>query len=142
MIPEIQTRLRDAAGTPFALVSGITALAQVKDRPSALPAAYVYILNDASDPSSRMTGPVLQRTVADVAIVLVTENVSDPLGDAAADDLEQLKIFVRTQLLGFVPIAGIDPLEHVGGVVTRAIKGTVWFQDVFSAAYYQEETDV
>jgi hypothetical protein len=142
MIPEIQNRLRTAAGTPFAVVGGITALAQVKDRPAAMPAAYVFILNDASGQNQRMTGPVMQRTEADVAVVIITENVSDPLGDAAADDLEQLKIFVRMQLLGFVPMPGIDPIEHVGGAVTRAVKGTVWFQDVFSAAYYQQETDV
>jgi hypothetical protein len=139
MIAEIQNRLLTAPNTPFAIVEGATQLAQVKDRPTALPAAYVLILQEASAPTSRAMGPVLQRTEADIGVIIVTENVGDARGDAVSDDLELLKRFVRQQLIGFVPEGVDDPIEHVSGEIIKARSGTVWFQDVFGAAYYQEE---
>ncbi|QND45202.1 hypothetical protein HB780_05455 (plasmid) [Rhizobium lusitanum] len=139
MIPEMQARLRTAPDTPFRLVAGATALAQVKDRPVTMPAAFVIPLEDASEPNSRMAGPVLQRTQADVGVIIICENMSDPLGQAVTDDLTELKKFVRRNFIGFVPNERCDPVEHVSGSILRARSGTVWFQDIFATAYYQEE---
>jgi hypothetical protein len=138
MIAEVQQRLR-GTGSPFRAVAGATALAQVKDRPIAMPAAFVIPLQEASEPNSRIDGPVFQRTAADVGVIIVCENVADAKGGATNDLLSDLKAWVRRQLIGFAPTAEADPMEHVTGGIIKAAQGTVWFQDVFGTAYYQEE---
>lgn len=138
MIAEVQARLR-VSGSPFRLVGGATALAQVKDRPTALPAAFVLPLQEASEPNSRLSGPVLQKTAADIGVVIICENVADPKGGTTNDVLTDLKKWVRKQLIGFEPVDGADPMEHVSGAIIKALSGAVWFQDIFGTAYYQEE---
>ncbi|WP_337267061.1 phage tail terminator protein [Oryzifoliimicrobium ureilyticus] len=127
-----------SSGTPFALVEGANELAEVKDRPTNTPAAYVYIGNEVSEKNARMTGPVFQRMSVDVSVVIVAENLSG--AGAASGDIDVLKAWVRRQLLGFVP-AGIqaDPLEHIQGQLTQAKDGMVWFEDQFGTAVYIEE---
>jgi len=140
-IAEIKARLA-GTGTPFRLVEGATALAQLKDdRPNAMPAAFVLIAKEATDDNERMTGTVLQRSERDVMVVIVTEDLADPLGDAAADALESLKTFVRGKLLGFVPTDMVEPITHVAGEVVEARAGAVWFEDTFSAPIYLKEQD-
>ncbi len=139
MIADIQSRLRDAPGTPFALVSGAVDLAQVRDHPPALPAAFVVILREASSDNERATGPILQRTAADIGVVLVFEHLGSPLGDPAADALETLRGWVRRHLVGFLPADAADPLEHVEGELVKARGGTVWWQETFGTAYFSQE---
>lgn len=137
MIAEIKARLLEA-GTPFAMVEGATAYAQVKDRPNVMPAAFVLPLEEASQPNNRMGGKVLQRTEADIGVVIILENLSGFDGDAAADELETIKRWTRRQLVGF-EIEDCDPLEHVAGEILQARSGTVWFQHTFSTVYFEEE---
>jgi len=70
--------------------------------------------------------------------VIVTSNLSQVNNAAAANDVEVLKAYVRSKLLGFMPEGAADPLEHVEGELQSAIGGTVWFEDVFTTAHYQE----
>ena len=87
-----------------------------------------------------MTGPVLQRTEADVAVIIVTRNVSDGTGGAAADDIESLKSAVRGALIGWSPASGdADPVEHVSGNLLKAKNGSVWHRELFAAAYLTME---
>nr|WP_298099770.1 hypothetical protein [uncultured Shinella sp.] len=137
MIAEIQAQLRDAAGTPFALVEGAVSLAAVKDRPTAMPAAFVIPLRDASSGNQRATGGVLQTTAADIGVVLIFENLASPLGDPAADELESLKGWVRARLVGF-EIDECDPLEHIEGELVKARSGVVWWQETFGTSFLQE----
>ena len=140
-ISEIKLRLLEAS-TPFTLVKGATALAQVKDRPDAvLPVAYVVATKEISAENMRATGRTMQRTERDIMIVIVCEDLGDSDGDTVQDPLEELKTFVRGKLLGFVPsdTAG-EPLTHVGGEVIEAASGCVWFADTFSAPTYLQET--
>lgn len=137
MITEIRQRLL-MEGTPFAIVEGAVALAQVKDFPPATPAAYVFMVRDASEPNSRMNGPVMQRTAADIAVVIVFEQLAEPLGDPAADELETIVAWVRACLLGFGG-STFEPLEHVSGELVQSKGGAVWQQETFGTAYYQEE---
>lgn len=139
-IPEIKARLLQAP-SPFKAVRGATAMAQVKDRPAGeLPQAFILATEEASAASTRATGPVLQRSERDVAVVLVIENLGDPDGDRASDDLEELKRFVRRRLIGFVPSDMAEPITHVRGEIVEAIGGTVWFADTFAAPIYLQET--
>lgn len=137
MIGEIRQRLL-MDGTPFALVGGAVALAQIKDVPPAMPAAYVFMVRDASEQNSRMNGPVLQRTAGDVAVVIVFEQLAEPLGEPAADELETMFGWVRACLIGFGGET-FEPLEHVSGELVQAKGGAVWWQETFGTAYYQEE---
>ena len=82
---------------------------------------------------------VQQRLQRDVMVLMVTEDLADPLGDAAADALESLKSYVRDRLIGFVPSDMVDPITHVGGEVVEAGNGAVWFEDTFSAPTYLQE---
>ncbi|OCJ64011.1 hypothetical protein A6U96_09420 [Agrobacterium tumefaciens] len=137
MIDSILARLLENE-TPFAIAGGAAELADVKDRPVNLPAVYVYISHEKSAPNEHVN-ILRQRTAFDVAVVIVTENLSRGDNGAARADIEALKSFVRGQLLGFLPAGASDPLEHVEGEIQQALNGVVWFEDVFTSAYYQEK---
>ena len=126
-------------GTPFAMIEGAARLADVDDRPNATPACFVVTIEEASAENERATGPVLQRMEADIAVVIITNNLTDRNMGQAATDIEELKAWVRGKLLGFVPDGADEPMEHVSGELVKARGGTVWFEDRFGVATYLEE---
>ena len=141
-VSEIKLRLL-AAPTPFTAVLGATSLAQIKDggKPEpAAPVAYVLTAREASADNERMTGSVLQRSERDILVAIYTEHLGDPMGGDAEDELEALKAFVRTRLIGWstTDMNG-EPITHVAGEVADARAGGVWFEDTFSAPTYIQE---
>lgn len=139
IVGEVIAKLKAISPAPFALVEGIVELAAVKGRPLALPAAYVFVRQEQAGPNQRMTGPVLQPLELDIAVVIITENLSS---DAAlGEDLEVLKDKARGALLGMVPAQAQDgtPLEYVSGEVVRLGGGVVWHESVFSASIFVTE---
>lgn len=136
IVKDIIDRL-SGTGSPFRIVEGANELAEVKDRPATTPAAYVYVASEASKPSERFNGPVLQRLEMDIAVVIVTDNNAGAL--QVADDIESLKAFVRGRLLGYVSPSAFDPIEHVLGQVAQIKDHMVWFEDVFATAKYLQE---
>jgi hypothetical protein len=136
IIAEIIARL-NSAGTPFAIIEGVNELAEVKDRPRTIPAAFVYVATEASLPNERMSGRVFQRTETDIAVLIITENHSGKID--VARDIESLKAWVRGRLIGFKPASASDPIEHAMGQIQNAKDRMVWFEDVFATAYYQTE---
>ncbi len=134
-------RLKAIDPPVFAIVEGAGEFAAIdRSPPTAMPAAFVLIETEESAESERGTGPVLQRCEADVAVVIVTDNVSDATGGAAAADLETLKAKVRGALIGFVPDAeGADPVQHISGELLKARGGTLWQKELFAVAFYLEE---
>jgi len=140
-IPEMKARLLEGS-TLFTVVLGATSFAQVKDRPAAaLPVAYVFVSEEESDENERLTGPVLQRTQRDVSVVYVLEHQGDADGGDVADPLEDIKVFGRGRLIGFVPSDMNEPITHVRGAVLEAADGVVWWADTFSAPIYLMETN-
>ena len=140
LVSDIITRLEAIDEPTFRIVDGAAAFAAVKDKPRAFPAAYVFVKEDASAPTERMTGPVLQRMETDVAVLIIAGNVSDSRGAAASADIEALKASVRAALVGFVPDASNgEPLQHLSGQLVKFIGGTVWFEDVYATATYLQE---
>lgn len=140
VVSEIIARLKPETGAVFAIVDGAGGWAAVSDSvPMATPAAYVVALREASEENARMTGPVLQRLEADIAVILVTSNVSDAIGGAAAGDIEALKAWVRARLIGFTPASAADPLIHVSGELLKTKNGVVWHEEVYGASTYLEE---
>ena len=139
-VASIIARLSSAVPPAFAIVEGATEWAAVSNGvPTALPAAYVMTLREASEASERMTGPILQRMEADIAVVLVTSNVSDVAGGAVSADIEELKKWTRARLIGFTPVGSDEPLQHVSGELLKAKNGVVWHEEVVGAATYLEE---
>lgn len=138
---EIRDRLKAMDPAIFRLVEDAAAFASLVGEPKTTPAAYVLVEEEQSGDNERMTGPVLQRVEADIAVVIITRNVSDAIGGAAAGDIDALKAVVRKALIGFVPTAsqGGDPLIHVSGNLLKAKNGHVWHRELFGAAYYLEE---
>ncbi|MFC5445476.1 phage tail terminator protein [Rhizobium halophytocola] len=128
------------SGTPFRMVGGAGDLANVKDRPTTSPAAFVYVAADQSLPNERATGRVLQRSEIEIGVVIVASNLSATNNAAAAADIEALKAYVRAQLIGFQPGGDTEPLEHHAGELQQAIGGTVWFEDIYRTATYLQES--
>lgn len=138
IVSQCIARLQALQAPAFAIVEGAVELSAVKGRPNAMPAAYVFVKEEAARPNERMTGPVLQRLEQDIAVVLITENLSDTHGAALGEDLESLKANVNGALLGLVPTNSDDgsPLEYVSGAVLRMQGGVVWHESIFSASTY------
>ncbi|TIY11028.1 MAG: hypothetical protein E5V16_08160 [Mesorhizobium sp.] len=138
---EFQQRLRDIDPPLFRLVEGAAAWASLNGEPKTTPAAFVLVEEEHSGENQRMTGNVLQRTEADVAVIIVTRNVSDGTGGAAADDIEILKDAVRGALIGFEPtsVNNADVVEHISSNLLKAKNGHVWQRELFGAGYYLVE---
>lgn len=140
LVSELIARLKPGAGgDAFAIVEGATEFAAIDTVPTAMPAAYVLTLREASAENSRATGRALQRLEADIAVVIITSNLSDVPGSAVSADIEDLKEWVRGRLVGFEAPSSADPIEHVSGELLKTKNGTVWWEDVFGAASYLTE---
>jgi len=138
IVSEIRTHLNDGQ-TVFKTVAGAIEFSQIEKKRLASPAAYVMVPEDASGENSRMAG-VLQRLETDVAVLIVVDNFSGLTGEAAGDELEDLKAFVRTKLIGFEPASAGEPITHVSGELLKASGGTVWWEDRFSVPSYLEHS--
>jgi hypothetical protein len=140
IVDQVIARLNAIDPAVFSIVGGAIDFSAIDDVPTATPAAYVLIEEEASDPSERATGPVLQRCEADVAVIIIAGNISDLAGGAAAGDLEALKTAVRGALVGFVPDAETgEHLEHIGANLLKARGGCVWHRELFGIGTYIEE---
>ncbi|QDG74453.1 hypothetical protein [Labrenzia sp. PHM005] len=126
------------AGTPFKEVAGAIEFAAIEKRRRAVPAAYVLVAEEAGSDNSRSTGGVLQELASDIAVILVTENLTDGRMSAAAGDIEVLKSWVRSKLIGFVPTGTETELIFISGKLLKAKSGTVWFEDLYGATSYLE----
>lgn len=134
-------RLQEMDPQPFAMIGGAVDFASIDNGTFAMPAAFVLVEEEASAPTERMTGPVLQRCEADVAVVIVTENFTDATGEAAAGELGPLKAAVRGRLIGFVPEGTDEPVQHVEGKLLKARNGKAWQRELFAAGFYLEEQE-
>lgn len=140
LVSDVITRLQAIDPPVFALVDGAIGLAALKGVPDAVPAVYVFVKEEASSPTERMTGLVLQRVETDLAVLIIAGNVSDAQGSAAAVDLEGLKAAVRGALIGFVPDATHgEPVQHVSGQLVQFKGGYAWHEDLYAAVTYLQE---
>lgn len=131
-------RLQAMSSQSFALVEGAAELATLVDQPPALPAAYVYLADEASGENERMSGSVSQLVHADVAVVIITGNIADATGRAAAADLRLLVNSVRGSLIGWQPDGTTDVMTHVSGTLVKAKAGVLWWEEKFATSYLLE----
>lgn len=140
VVSEIIARLQPDEGPRFAIVAGIASFGALDGRPpTAVPAAYVFTLREESAPNARMTGSMLQQLDSMIGVVIVTGNVSDAVGGAASADVENLKDWVRGQLIGFQAPSAQAPIEHVSGEILKTKNGYVWWEEAYAATSYIEE---
>ncbi len=137
IVQSIRERLAAELEGTFAIVEGAIELASLKGRPTALPAAYVITAREASDDNALM-GSVRQLVQADILVVIVTDNLSDPRGQAAGDDIEGLKAKVRRALIGWEPDGAEDVITHVSGLLSAARDNVVWWEETFATSYFLE----
>ena len=88
MIASILDRLKTQcpAFRLFGRVADLAALEASQGAPRAVPAIYAFVAEEAAAENERVTGPLLQRNEIDVALLIITRNVSDPAGGAASGD--------------------------------------------------------
>ncbi|MBP0439436.1 phage tail terminator protein [Tianweitania sediminis] len=140
LVDVVIARLRDTSGSPFRLVEPIAELAALKDGPNTTPAAFVVILEEVAGESERLTGPVLQPVEVDLGVYIVTSNVSDATGGAAAGEIDSLKAWVRQQMIGFAPNAEHgEPFTLIAGKLVRAAKGSVWWGETYGVTTWLEQ---
>lgn len=141
IVDEALAKLRAECSDLFRTLGTAADMAALKDgRPTAMPAAYLYIVEEASDDNTRLNGPSLQRTEVDLGLMIITANLSDAKGGAAARDLEALKIAARRALVGWQPASADTPIENVGGKLVKANAGAVWWENTFGTAFFLEGT--
>lgn len=139
LISEIKERFDDQCGDIFRVIGLVSDLAALKDiKPLATPAAYIFIKSEASGPNTLMNG-LRQRTEFDIGIMLITTNVSDAKGAAAAVDIETLKGATRGALVGWQPASAAGAIENIGGEIVKAANSTIWWEHVVGAAAYLED---
>lgn len=136
---EIITRLRALPSSPFAVVDGAAALAAIADAPLAMPAAYVALVDERSEPNRYFGNAVGQQTGCQLAVIIYTRNVSDHIGAAAASEIGALKRAVRRGLVGWKP-ASAEMITHVAGELVRARGGVVVWQETFETTYELTES--
>ncbi len=127
----------------FRVIEGVGAFTALTSNPNmtpALPAAYVVIEHENSGENERTTGSeVLQLCQADVAVVILTANLTDASGGVAGEDLETLKEAVRHALIGFCPDQSAGyPVQHVEANILKFKNNVVWHRELFVASQYLE----
>lgn len=135
IVAEVIDRLKSAPGTPFRLIAGAAQLAALTDAPTALPAVFVFVKEEASGDNERLND-LAQRTEMDLGVVIVAGNVADALGAGAAADIEQLKAHVRSRLVGWQPASSDEAITHIGGQLVRSRAGAVWWEMTLGCAFY------
>lgn len=96
-------------------------------------AAWVIPVADAPGANALENG-IEQRVAVRFGVVVALRNVSDARGDAAIDDLEALRIDVRTQLLGWIPPDAFEVITRGQGRMLALDNMELWWLDEFLTA--------
>lgn len=104
------------------------------------PAAFVVPLSDMPSDDESFSGQTIQQVVGSVAIVFCLDSYRDELGQAAAADLNALRVAVRRALLGWVadPDTG-EPVRAGKGQLLDFGGGRTWWADEYDITYYWSE---
>jgi hypothetical protein len=102
--------------------------------PRSTPAAFVFIVEESADENS-VDAPFIQEIDVTLAVVLVVRHVGDTLGAAAGVDMDSLRAAVLAALMGYVPLAGYDPLARRKSSLLAFRDGHMWWQETWSTRY-------
>lgn len=113
--------------------------AAVKQSVVATPSAFVLMVKETPEPSTRASVVTVQKVEVKVPVVYAVRNYQvSSLGDATADDLLAVRREAFDALVGWKP-TGYDqvlPAEFAGGQLLAYDTATVWWQDIFRIRYW------
>ncbi len=119
------------AGVPaFSRVSGAAAMAAAMQSGRFDHSAYVFI-SSINAGENQLANAVMQTVPIEVTVAYWVRNVSDSTGEAAMDDVEDLREAVVAALLGWKPEGQKAPLFYRRGEVISFSFGTVLWADRF-----------
>ncbi len=127
-------RLKDQVAA-LKLVGGAAEIGAAAEALAASPAAFVIEERDVASPMD-VANEVHQRVDVSLSVFLAVRNAKDSRGQSGADDLETLRLAVRTALLGWSPESGVAPLLYVGGELFRFEPGLIWWREGWRTDHY------
>ncbi len=131
----IATRLQGQVSALKKVGLAVEFAAARKDIRPLPPAAFVLPLREAAG-RNELENAISQRVGAQFAVVYCAQNLRDPRGGQAHEDLDAVRASGKTALLGWQPAIDHDPCEYVGGELLGLDGPLVWWQDVFATAFY------
>lgn len=131
MIAAIIARLKTLPD--LRLVEGLAEWSVLEAPPLLTPAAYVLPGTTDPQPNGLAAGGFRQQLREAAQVVLLTRNLRDATGAAAAQDLVAVRDAVRTSLMGWVPAPGWEAIELVSGSLMGMEADAVVWRDVFAS---------
>lgn len=104
-----------------------------------VPHAFVLPLGEEVEPS-QTAGEVTQVINEHFAVVVVVDNSVDMRGQAAADELDDLRTALFSALIGWEPVAEHSGVEFRGGVHLAITRARLWHQFDFSSLHVINQT--
>jgi len=139
VIDAVITRLSDVVEPLHQRVDDVADLARMMAAnilPKVTPAAWVVPIGEDAEPAEHMTGGLRQRVAETVGIILVHSVAGDSTGAKARAVIDGCADLVKTGLIGWAPLAGIDPFEFRRARLIGAQNGAVFLQiDVLTRWY-------
>lgn len=125
----IKQRLKDEV-TAFKTVAGAAALAAALQNGQFSHSAYVFVSKVGAG-DNQLANRVSQLVPVEVTAAYWVRNVSDATGEAAQEEIEDLRESVIAALLGWSPAGIASPFLYRGGEVIDFRFGTVLWADKF-----------
>ena len=119
----------------FAHVGGAAQLMAVAagHAPGDGPNAYVVPLADRPDIPRGPGGP--QVVTASFAVQIMIRRINDIAGEAAMAKLFPIQRALHKGMMGWVPVAGCEPLWWSGAGLSDLATSALWWQEVFTTRY-------
>ena len=133
LLPVInQIKLTAAATFGTRVAGAVQFAAAVEQADLPVPHAFVIWLGDA--PSEDQSGDTVVQMVADeIAVVVAVDNTADPRGQAAYEQLEDIKAVLLAGLLGWRPTADHGQMAYLGSLHLGMDRARLWHQYGFKA---------
>ena len=104
------------------------------------PAAYLVPVSDRAEANSLSAGAVSQRVLAGFGVLMAVSNVSDTTGEAAHDELEELRVSVIAALLGWQHPDHEGIVSYARGRLIAFSDRVLWWLDEFTSEFYLRAT--
>ena len=133
MMVLVRDRLAGLLRPHFKLFETAAAFAALQAPPAQLPAIFVLPIGSQASANTLATG-MRQRVLETTGVVILSGNLRDPRGGAAAADIEELRAMVRGALVGWSPGAAWEPMQLGTGRLLDITEGVLAWQETFTSA--------
>ncbi|WP_421793514.1 phage tail terminator protein [Hydrocarboniphaga effusa] len=123
----------------FKTIAGAPTLAMAMKTGNFTHSAYIFI-SKVNAEANGLVNKISQRVPVEVSVAYWVRNVSDSTGEAALDDVEDLRLAVLEALLGWTPAEQIEPFLYRGGSVVSSQFGAVLWADQYVINTYLRRT--